>query len=188
MRFHSLAARSFFSSDTHFGHAKIIQHSQRPFSSIQEMDQTLIQNWNARISQQDKIFFLGDFAWKSEDRAVEILNQLHGQKILIAGNHDEPFLTKSKYVRFRSAWELIVPRLDLVVLDDQNKQLIVLDHYAMRTWNKSHYGSWHLHGHSHGKLEEISGKLSFDIGVDTHNFFPWSYAEVKEKMLLKEKI
>jgi calcineurin-like phosphoesterase family protein len=70
-------------------------------------------------------------------------------------------------------------------LDGKEKQLIVLHHYAQRVWNKSHYGSWHLYGHSHNKLPEIPGNLSFDIGVDGHQYQAWSYEEVKEKMSRK---
>jgi calcineurin-like phosphoesterase family protein len=50
----------------------------------------------------------------------------------------------------------------------------------MRTWEKSHYNSWHLFGHSHGKLPSF-GK-SFDIGVDTNDFYPYSFDEVKKIM------
>jgi len=57
---------------------------------------------------------------------------------------------------------------------------ICLHHYSQRRWAKSHYGSWHLFGHSHGGLESFG--YSFDVGVDTHNFYPWSFLEVKERM------
>lgn len=186
MRFTVPAQKAFFSSDTHFGHSNIIQHSHRPFPSVLSMDEALIKNWNQKVSNQDTIFFLGDFAYRSsEEKANDILSQLHGKKILIYGNHDEDFVYKQKHSKFRSFWNLIVPRLDLTVLEEKEKQLIVLHHYAQRTWNKSHYGSWHLYGHSHNQLSEISGNLSFDVGVDGHEFRPWTYLEVKEKMKKK---
>lgn len=185
MKFCLPANRAFFSADTHFWHSNIIKHSHRPFIDIELMNRTIIANWNSKVSNQDTILFLGDFALCSEEKAIEILKQLNGKKILIGGNHDEKFISKEKYFKFRSYWDLIVDRLDLQVQDGNDKQLIVLHHYAMRTWNKSHYGSWHLYGHSHNSLPEIKGNLSFDVGVDGHNFFPWNYSEIKEKMFVK---
>jgi calcineurin-like phosphoesterase family protein len=58
-----------------------------------------------------------------------------------------------------------------------NHQKLILDHYAMRVWDQSHHGSWHLYGHSHGKLPDLG--LSTDVGVDGHNFQPWSFEEVR---------
>jgi calcineurin-like phosphoesterase family protein len=63
--------------------------------------------------------------------------------------------------------------------------MIVLFHYALREWNASHWGSYHLYGHSHGTLPDIDTSLSFDIGVDCHNFYPLSYEEVKAIMKKK---
>jgi calcineurin-like phosphoesterase family protein len=63
------------------------------------------------------------------------------------------------------------------------KQLIIVDHYAMRRWSRSHYNSWQLFGHSHGKLEP-SGK-QWDIGVDNNNFYPVSFNQLKK--IMKER-
>ena len=186
MRLSVLAQKAFFTSDTHFGHLNIIQHSHRPFSSVEEMDATMIKNWNEKVSNNDVMFFLGDFSYRSsEEKANEILSRLHGKKILVYGNHDEDFVYKQKHSKFRSFWNLITPRLDLTVLNGEEKQLIILHHYAQRVWNKSHYDSWHLYGHSHNHLPEVPENLSFDIGVDGHEYRPWSYGEVKEKMMRK---
>jgi len=64
--------------------------------------------------------------------------------------------------------------------------MIVLFHYSLREWNASHWGTYHLYGHSHGTLEDLSNSLSFDIGVDCHNFYPLSYKEVKSIMRKKD--
>ena len=68
----------------------------------------------------------------------------------------------------------------------RGEQMIVLFHYAMRTWNASHWGTYHLYGHSHGSLPDDINSLSFDIGVDCHNYYPLNYAEVKAIMQRKE--
>ena len=63
-------------------------------------------------------------------------------------------------------------------------QYIVICHYAMKTWAKSHYNSWQLFGHSHGELKGVGKQM--DIGVDTHNFYPYSFNEIKRIMSKKE--
>ena len=69
-------------------------------------------------------------------------------------------------------------------------QPIVLCHYFMRVWNRSNHGAWHLYGHSHGNLPDITGSLSMDVGVDTHDFRPWYFDEVRARMAekLKERL
>ena len=70
--------------------------------------------------------------------------------------------------------EITVPDPDA----HRGERFIVLFHYAMRVWNASHYGTWHLYGHSHGDLPDDETSLSFDVGVDCHNFYPLSYSDV----------
>ena len=78
----------FFTSDTHFGHERIIQFCKRPFTSVQEMDEKLIENWNKVVGPNDYVFHLGDFCFKGSQYWDRILNQLNGHKFLIIGNHD----------------------------------------------------------------------------------------------------
>ena len=88
----------YFTSDHHFLHNNIIQYCNRPFSSVEEMNEYMIQKWNEKISDTDLIYYLGDFAIEKRDQEKafinikKILERLKGQKILIAGNHDEVYL------------------------------------------------------------------------------------------------
>jgi calcineurin-like phosphoesterase family protein len=59
-------------------------------------------------------------------------------------------------------------------------QVIVLCHYSMQVWERSNHGSWHLFGHTHGKLKGVG--MSFDVGVDCTDFVPLSLDQVAEKM------
>ncbi len=76
----------FFSADTHFGHLGIIKHCNRPFKSVEEMDEALISNWNNAVKQEDQVIFLGDFAWKSPSKYIAKLN---GNIVFVKGNHDK---------------------------------------------------------------------------------------------------
>lgn len=77
-----------FTSDTHFGHANIINFCRPEFNTVAEMDATLIDNWNKVVGQNDRVYHLGDFAW-SVRRARQVRPQLNGTIRLIAGNHDQ---------------------------------------------------------------------------------------------------
>lgn len=158
---------SFFTSDTHFNHAKILSICRPMFNNIEEMNEKIISRWNELVSPGDIIYHLGDFAWKD---AEPIIKRLNGQKFLIRGSHD------SEGERLKKYWCQITPMKEIRIDD----ACVVLSHCAMRVWEKSHYGSWHLFGHSHGHLEP-RGK-SFDVGVDAHDFRPWTWGEVRERM------
>lgn len=177
-----------FTSDTHFGHANIIRFSKRPFRDVQQMDAMLIKNWNSVVGYQDDVYHLGDFSLTSAERSLRILEQLNGNIHLIKGNHEKSVLEKS-FTREKFAWIKDYYELKVEDLDARgNRQTIVLLHYAMKVWNKSHHGAWHLYGHSHGSLPDDINSLSFDVGVDSHNYFPISYEEVKRIMRKKEFI
>ncbi len=77
--------------------------------------------------------------------------------------------------------ELVVPDTE----HERGEQLVILFHYALRVWNASHWGSYHLYGHSHGSLPDDPTARSFDIGVDCHEYYPLSYNEVKQIMQQK---
>ena len=81
--------RRFIIADTHFGHKNIIQYENRPFSSVEEMDNELIKLWNSVVNNDDLVYVLGDFTLSRRIDAIKnLVNQLHGRKILIMGNHD----------------------------------------------------------------------------------------------------
>jgi calcineurin-like phosphoesterase family protein len=172
-----------FTSDHHFGHSNIIRFSGRPFRNALEMNECLIERWNAMIDPSDVVYHLGDIFWSSTREAREMRDRLNGRICLIRGNHDRTAESMN------GAFEWIKDYHELKVEDRDapgNVQRIVLCHYAMRVWNKSHHGSWHLYGHSHGSLPDDPNARSFDAGVDCHGFAPVSYTRVKEIMAAKQ--
>lgn len=170
----------FFTSDTHFGHGNIINYCNRPFSSVSEMDEELIRRWNEKVGKNDEVYHLGDFFFSNTNDSKYVLDSLNGKIFLVRGNHD------SKITAFKNRFEWIKDYFDLKIKVEGESQNIVMMHYAMRIWNKSHHGAWHLYGHSHNSLPEDES-LSFDCGVDGHDFYPWSLDEVIVKMKEKER-
>lgn len=161
-----------FTADTHFGHAAVVRHSSRPFLDVEHHDNELIANWNAVVKKGDTVYHCGDFAWHS---LASYVSRLNGQIHLVQGNHDR--LKALDRGLFAS-----VSDLKKVKIGDQK---IYLCHYAMRVWNCSHYGSWHLYGHSHGSLSDDSTSRSIDVGVDCHDYRPVNFAEIAGHMALK---
>lgn len=155
-----------FTADTHFSHKNIMKYCERPFRSVDEMDNTIIANWNNVIKSNDFVYHLGDFAFRNH---FDIFNQLKGKKFLICGNHDDQRT-------FNCDW-LWIKNTAMINI---NGQYIWLSHYAHRSWNRSFHGSWHLFGHTHNVLKPYY--TSFDVGVDGHNFKLWSYDDVDEVM------
>lgn len=176
----------FFTSDTHFGHSNVIRYSNRPFANAQEMDEALIKNWNERVKPSDTLYHLGDFAFHREDKIREILSRLNGQKHFIKGNHDKELLRLLKADHYN--WFQSVQDYKKIKVGDQT---IILLHYSMVVWDKSHYGSWQLFGHSHNSLPKDPNKLSMDVGVDAVGdwgvtpYSPISFEEVQEVMKTK---
>ena len=169
----------YFTSDTHFGHFNIIKYCNRPYQSIDEMDEALITNWNRTIRPNDIVYHLGDFCFSSYNRLNEILERLNGELHMIRGNHDRVIEDNFKYGelgKIRSLRDYHSLRV--------NHKTIIMSHYAFRVWDKSHHGSIHIYGHSHGTLPPQG--LSVDVGVDckeiTPEYRPISLDELLEYM------
>lgn len=166
----------YFISDEHFGHDNIIKYCNRPFSSTEEMNEELIKRHNSIIKPNDTVYHLGDFAFgDGSSNPGKFFNRLNGKKILVKGNHDaKPTLNLS--------WDSIHDLHETYYKGVK----IVMCHYAMRTWNKSHAGAYQLYGHSHNAFKE-DANLSFDVGVDGWNYSPISVEQVVERMIWKTK-
>jgi calcineurin-like phosphoesterase family protein len=171
-----------FTSDHHWGHTNILRFSQRPFADVEAMNAALIANWNRVVGAEDTVYHLGDIFWLPPSEARPLRDRLHGRICLIRGNHDKTADS------MRSAFGWIKDYEEIKVEDadaPEGKQRIILCHYAFRVWNKSHHGSWHLYGHSHGSLPDDPNSLSCDVGVDCHAYTPISYQQVRTIMASK---
>jgi calcineurin-like phosphoesterase family protein len=162
----------FFTADTHFGHAAIIRHQNRPFTSVDEMDEALISRWNSCIGRGDTVYHLGDFCFRAGKGADSYLARLNGTIHLISGNHD------NETVRDHTGLFASVQSMLTIKLEGQR---IVLFHYPLREWPFAYSGAWHLFGHVHGNLDDHPHGFSLDVGVDSHHYRPWSLSELTAK-------
>jgi len=123
-----------FTSDEHYGHQNILKYSERPFETIEEMDNTLIENHNSIVKKDDITIHAGDFTlWKNIKGIYEkYINNLNGNHIFLKGSHDYWL----QWGKSQQIWEKHI-----------NKHYFVVCHYNMRTWARSHYNSIQLFGH-----------------------------------------
>jgi calcineurin-like phosphoesterase family protein len=176
----------FFTSDTHYWHKHIIGYCQRPFESVEAMNEGLIDRWNSQVHQTDTVYFIGDFAFCGTTKARAIFDRLKGTKHLILGNHDYETARKLPWESIHD-YKLIRPHIEYQRDDGEvlkTPHPIVLCHFPILSWDGMAHGSWHLHGHCHGSLKD-TGALRLDVGVDAHKWYPISLEEVQAHMALR---
>jgi len=165
----------YFTSDTHLFHAKLLE--ERGFSTLDEMHETIIRNWNNVVKRGDEVWHLGDFSLGKVEPTKEILRQLNGKIHFIKGNHDSVAdKLKDEFTSYQ-----YYKHLNIYDNDRESRQRIILSHYSFQVWDSSHHGSWNLYGHSHGSLPERRGFKACDIGVDSWNFTPVKYEQIRDK-------
>lgn len=148
-------------ADTHFGHEAIIGLCGRPFNSIREMDDFMVDSWNSVVRDTDIVYHLGDFSFGGAAHAKAIFRRLNGRKILVLGNHDVDRDGNALSYLADLDWEQ-APTHALTTTDGGER--LYLSHYAHRVWPASNRGSVHFYGHSHGCLDAVG--MSRDVGVD----------------------
>jgi len=157
----------FWTADQHFGHANVLRFSNRPFDDLHHMHKELTKRHNEVVSPQDITIHVGDFALvNNKAKAYEYLSKLNGQHILLRGSHDK-WMDKT----YHEIWEKTI----------EGKHIIAC-HYAMLTFPRSHYDSWQVFGHSHGRLQHPLLGKQYDVGVDNNDYYPVSFEQLKEIM------
>lgn len=136
--------KKFYISDWHYGHKNVLGFDNRPFTSIEQMNEELIRRWNSVVSAGDLVYILGDMFWCTPKIAAPIMEQLNGQKILVKGNHDR--WHDSKFDK------LFVKIDEYMEIEDEGRN-VVLCHYPIPCFKNHFYGWIHLYGHVHNSFE-----------------------------------
>lgn len=154
--------RTWFTSDTHFGHAKIVKYCDRPFADVDEMNRTIIERWNALVEPEDTVYHLGDFFLCKKEQAIAIRKALKGKITLVLGNHD----------RFSNGWYKSAGGMTAVVKEafinkDENG---LADVYLSHIPIAERKAPIHLCGHVHEKWKRRGDTIN--VGVDQWRFQP----------------
>ena len=165
----------FFTADTHFGHENVIDMCNRPFASINDMNEEIIMRWNAKVKGNDVVYIIGDVFFRCSD-PEEILKRLKGKKRLILGNHDGSWISKVDLKLYFESVE------NMVEFSDGERGL-TLCHYPLLTW-KHAKKNYMIHGHIHNDTSADYWPLIkareriLNAGVDINNFEPVSFEEL----------
>lgn len=185
-----------FTSDHHFWHKNIIRLSKRPFASLHEMHEHLIQEWNQRVKPQETVYVLGDFSFANKNMTEPIISRLVGKKIIVLGNHDR-HAQKMLDMGFQEVHENHF-------IEIGNKQKVYLSHFPfhpMIGYQKTNEGkvrttypydkvdtrymhkrmvddgeAWLLHGHVHNAWTQNGRQIN--VGVDVWDFKPVSHEKI----------
>ena len=180
MNFIFTGNKVYFTADTHFNHANIIKFCNRPFNDVEQMNETLINNWNCVVSKDDTVFHLGDFCLGGAAEWTRLLDRLNGKIYLILGNHDLKNIRQGFIQRF----EHVSMQMFITV----DKQKIYLSHYPFLCFEGGYKEVWQLFGHVHTRKNNTGidaerlqylYPTQYDVGVDNNDFKPVSFEEVK---------
>jgi calcineurin-like phosphoesterase family protein len=159
-------AKTVWTSDNHYGHANICKFTARKlFTSQEKHDDWLIDLLNSQIDKSDTVYHIGDWCFKSNyEHQVSLMKRLNGNWTMILGNHDNEDnmkrLKRDGHINNYAHYKEINVR----------GQKVCMFHFPITAWNKQHYGSYHLYGHSHGSYTG-KGKC-LDVGLDSsYNIF-----------------
>lgn len=158
---------TFLISDTHFSHANILNFEDgcgrpiRPFKSVEEMDEALIENWNSVVKEGDKVYHLGDVCIQKS--GLSCLSRCNGKKVLIRGNHDI-YKLKDYAAYFKDI-------RGAFVLDK-----FIMTHIPIHPESIERFKG-NIHGHLHSNT--LSDKRYFNVSVENINFTPIAFDEIK---------
>jgi calcineurin-like phosphoesterase family protein len=187
-----ITGKVWITSDPHYNHKNICRgvtnwrtqdgdiplDSTRDFQSVDQMNNTLVENINSKVGQDDTLIMLGDIAFGGFESIGKFLDRLVCKNIhLVLGNHDHHIRNNRENIqdRFMSVSDYLQVRIY-----DQD---FVLSHYPFASWNGLNKGVIHLHGHVHLSNKDKWGKgKRLDVGVDGNSLFPYSVSEIVHMM------
>lgn len=181
----------YFTSDLHIGHQKIIELCGRPFESVAQMNQAIIDNWNYEVeNDDDQVFILGDLAMGNIRESLDVVKELKGQKFLVPGNHDRvhPCYPQkaAKGEEMRRLYEdagltILGLEVDFLPTEEDRQGPWKLCHFPTSgdSYTDDRYpeyrpelpdGDWLIHGHVHN-MWRVNGR-QINVGVDVWGFTP----------------
>lgn len=170
-------------SDTHFNHANIIKYCNRPFSSVEEMNETIIANWNKVVSEDDMVYHLGDFVLGDKSLVPDFLERLNGYKEFLMGNHD------NSNIMLEMCKQGLIENISWEDVIKVGKKTIILNHFPFGSLPDpaTNYPIIQLHGHVHSTPDKPWNYFDnqYDVGVDNNNFTPVNLAELLDKIHYK---
>ena len=162
----------FVTSDTFFGRKKTAK--KRGYASAAEMNAVMAANWNNKVSEDDVVIHLGNFAWTPND-VEEMIELLNGKLIFMLGDQDHALITISE-----SDESIDILQDQIAVQDD-----VVLSHWPLEIWIGKNNGKFHFHGHTEPNIRtDLKKMLRVNVCCDNWSLAPIEIADTLD--LLKD--
>lgn len=165
-----------FTSDTHFSAERTRLYSRRPFDTVEEMDEVLINNWNSVVGKDDIVYHLGDFG------NYDIAKRLNGHINLVFGNYEEREFESKSFEEIKEEFAhngINVVSLSILklTLKEDNIELFLTHKPTDAKVIRDKTGVYTLFGHIH--KSQMFKKFGLNVGIDCHNFMPIDLDTVK---------
>lgn len=178
----------YFTSDCHFNHNNILKYEPetRPFNTIEEMNETIISNWNNVVKPEDTVYVLGDMFMGALDAIEPIFNRLNGTVKIIRGNHD----TRNRLAEYERLG-IEVKDIDYFVYKGR---FFILCHFPMtneefiRMIVQDNSEVVFLYGHIHSNAPKGYVDGTYHVGADTNNLTPISIEQIWSECWPKEQM
>lgn len=172
----------FFTSDTHFFHTELLGLCRPEFKDVDQMNETLVRNWNQVVGPGDEVWHLGDVSWANSTKTAPIIRCLNGTKILVMGNHDKGS-DRWRHMGFAGVYMINdMPTVKIEGLEFR------LSHFPY----KEGVTKWHpdmyipnepnmplICGHVHTAWRQLGNMLN--VGVELNGYTPVSEAQVAKE-------
>ena len=185
----------FFTSDTHYSHSNICRATTRwtdadsvtrDFKSLEHMNDTLVNNINEVVGQDDILIHLGDWSFGGFEMIEEFRNRIFCKNVhLVFGNHDHHIRRNKGDVQelFSSTQDYLHLDLRIPKGKEVDKLTLVCMHFPIASWDGMNDGVPHLHGHVHlPRHQRIGLGKVMDVGVDGNDLYPISIQEIRTIM------
>lgn len=160
-------SKIYFISDTHFFHNRIMSYENRPFETLDKMNQGMVDNWNSVVNEEDAVFHLGDVAVTDNFNAMKnIISKLNGNKILIKGNHDNLMSSSYELMGFNEVYSYPIIF----------KEFYILSHAPLYVNQNMPYVN--IHGHLHWHGSKYDNEKFFNVSVERINYTPIDFEEI----------
>lgn len=177
----------YYISDLHFKDQSIFDKCKRPFKDLKVFENTIINNWNNKVTDNDIIYVLGDIG-SIEPTSINVFKNLNGHKHLIIGNHDHEILGHIKESNIFESIKFI----DLIIDNDRK---VCLCHYPLMDWMGFNRNGYLVYGHIHNKTiangcayrqikDYYLDKPAYNCGCDVTGYVP---VTLDEMIKLKEE-
>lgn len=177
----------YYIGDLHLMHENCLKFDNRPFETVEEMNEAIITNWNSKVTKRDTVFVVGDVCMKVTPEVLQTLRQLNGTKYLAIGNHDAK-LVKELSKLDPSVRNIYFSQMKESYFIKDGEYNVFISHFPHASWNRLEHGSVHVYAHIHANYMNPIGAFMLshlraaNAGCMLHHYTPVTLQEMFEDM------